>query len=167
MRRRQVGPFAQGRSRLPTTCDLSKRLPAARIPSVSITTFAAMPEGRLEAPNEAAFFERLGQIANCAGFEHSRASALFGVGRMNINGSRSPWASKWACNSTPFIPGIWTSAITHEAPFKQLDCKKSSAEANVWTLYPSDLTRLSVVARMDASSSMIAIIGYFDRASVP
>jgi hypothetical protein len=34
-------------------------------------------------------------------------------------------------------------------------------------MYPSDLTRLSVVARTDASSSMIAISGSFDKAAFP
>jgi hypothetical protein len=37
----------------------------------------------------------------------------------------------------------------------------------VCTIYPRDLTRLSVVARTDASSSMIATIGKFDKAIVP
>src|SRR5712675_1495391 len=32
-----------------------------------------------------------------------------------MNGTRYPWVSKWACKSTPLMPGIWTSAITHES----------------------------------------------------
>jgi hypothetical protein len=64
------------------------------------------------------------------------------------------------------MPGIWTSAITQEVSLKWLDRKKSSAEANVWTMYPSDLTRLSVVARTDASSSTTAIMAGSDKRPV-
>src|SRR5882762_8326456 len=69
-----------------------------------------------------------------------------------MNGTRYPCASKYACKSTPFMQGIWTSAITHERSSIRFDCKNSSADANVYTVYPNDLTRLSVVARTDASS---------------
>jgi hypothetical protein len=78
---------------------------------------------------------------------------------MNMNGTRCPWASKRACSSTPLMAGIWTSAITHDVSLKWEDRKNSSAEAKVWTVYPSDLRRLSVATRMDASSSTIEITG--------
>jgi hypothetical protein len=57
------------------------------------------------------------------------------------------------------MAGIWTSAITHDVLFKWTEHKNSSADANAWTVYPSDLTRLLVEVRMDASSSMIEITG--------
>jgi len=65
------------------------------------------------------------------------------------------------------MPGICTSAITHERSSRWFDSKNSSADANAYTKYPSDLTRLSVVARTDASSSMIATTGSFDKAVFP
>src|ERR1700686_4906754 len=84
-----------------------------------------------------------------------------------MNGTRYPWVSKYACNSTPLMPGIWTSAITHERSSRRFDRKNSSADANVCTTYPRDLTRLSVVGRTDAASSMIASSGSFDKAAFP
>src|SRR5258707_6207149 len=81
---------------------------------------------------------------------------------MKMNGTRCPWASKRACSSTPLMAGIWTSVITHNVSLKWADCKNSSADANVWTVYPCDLRRLSVAARTDASSSMIEITGSLD-----
>ena len=36
--------------------------------------------------------------------------------------------------------GICTSAITHDVSLKWADRKNSSADANVWTMYPSELT---------------------------
>ena len=53
---------------------------------------------------------------------------------MKMNGTRWPWASRWACRSTPLIAGIWTSAITHDVPLRWPDCRNSSADANVWTM---------------------------------
>ena len=32
------------------------------------------------------------------------------------------------------MPGIWTSAITHDVSFKRPDRKKSSAEEYAWTV---------------------------------
>src|SRR6266567_7775760 len=86
---------------------------------------------------------------------------------MKMNGARCPLVSKWACSSTPIIVGICTSAITHEVSFRWGDRKNSSADANVWTTYPSDLTRLWVAARTDPSSSIIEITGGLDNAVLP
>jgi len=47
------------------------------------------------------------------------------------------------------------------------DCKKSSADANVWTKYPCELRRLSVAARTDASSSMTEITESVDKTGLP
>jgi hypothetical protein len=60
-------------------------------------------------------------------------------------------------SSVPLITGICTSAITHDVSFKWADCRNSSADANVQTVYPCDLRRLFVAARTDASSSMTDI----------
>src|SRR5882757_4208378 len=76
---------------------------------------------------------------------------------MKINGMPCPWARSRVSSSTPFMMGIWTSAITHDVSFKWLDCRKSSADANVCARYPCDLTRLFVAIRTDASSSIIEI----------
>src|SRR5882762_3557140 len=78
---------------------------------------------------------------------------------MKMNGTRCPRPSKRACSSTPLMAGIWTSAITHDVSLKWGDRKNSSAEADVWTMYPSDLRRLSVATRTDASSSTTEITG--------
>src|ERR1700732_1489524 len=70
-------------------------------------------------------------------------------------------------SSRPLITGICTSAITHEVSFKWADRRNSSAEANVWTVYPCDLRRLLVAARTDASSSMTEITGSDDKTGLP
>src|ERR1035438_2163091 len=66
-------------------------------------------------------------------------------------------------SSKPLMPGICTSATTHDEWFKWVDCRKSSADANVWTKYPCELRRLSVAARTDASSSMTEITESIDK----
>src|SRR6266436_5842609 len=65
------------------------------------------------------------------------------------------------------MAGIWTSATTHDASYKWADRKNSSAEANVWTVYPSDLRRLSVATRTDTSSSTTEITGCLDTMVFP
>src|SRR5882672_1895896 len=69
--------------------------------------------------------------------------------------------------SKPLIAGIWTSAMTQDESFRQLDCKNSSADANVWTLYPCELRRLSAAVRTDASSSTTEINESMDKAKLP
>src|SRR5450755_1685732 len=65
------------------------------------------------------------------------------------------------------MPGICTSATTHETSSGSADCKKSSADANVWTRYPCELRRLSVAVRTDASSSMTEITESVDKTGLP
>src|SRR5258708_40321256 len=86
---------------------------------------------------------------------------------MKMNGTRCPRASKRACSSTPVMDGIWTSAITHDASLNREDRKNSSADAKVWTMYPSDLRRLSVATRTDRSSSRTEITGGLDTIVYP
>src|SRR6267378_951613 len=86
---------------------------------------------------------------------------------MKMNGTREPWARMSISSSTPLITGICTSAITHDVSFKWADRKNSSADANVWTVYPCDLRRLLVAARTDASSSMTEIIESVDKEILP
>jgi hypothetical protein len=81
---------------------------------------------------------------------------------MKMNGTRCPRSSKMACSSTPLMPGIWTSAITHDVSCKWGDRKNSSADANVWAMYPSDVRRFSVATRTDPSSSTTEITGVLD-----
>src|ERR1700692_2926338 len=69
--------------------------------------------------------------------------------------------------SKPLMAGICTSAITHDVSFKRVDCKNSSADANVWTMYPCDVRRLFVAARTDASSSMTEITESVDKTVLP
>ncbi len=80
---------------------------------------------------------------------------------MKMNGTCRPRESKWVCSSTPLMDGMRTSEITHDMPSRRSDFRNSSADANVKTVYPCDLTRLLVDARTDASSSIIAITGSF------
>src|SRR6476661_2420823 len=70
-------------------------------------------------------------------------------------------------SSGPLITAICTSAITQDVLFKWTDRKNSSADANVWTVYPCDLRRLLVAARTDASSSMTEITESVDNAGLP
>src|ERR1700682_2058239 len=70
-------------------------------------------------------------------------------------------------SSRPLMTDICTSAITHEVSFKWADRKNSSADANVWTVYPCDLRRLWVAARTDASSSIMEIAESVDKAGLP
>jgi hypothetical protein len=65
------------------------------------------------------------------------------------------------------MAGICTSAITHDVSFKWVDCRNSSADANVWTMYPCELRRLFVAARTDASSSMTEITESVDKTVLP
>jgi hypothetical protein len=81
---------------------------------------------------------------------------------MKIIGVRRPWAINRLCSSTPLMPGIWTSAITHDVSFMRGDCRKSAAEANVHAVNPSERSRLCVATRTDSSSSMIEITGPWD-----
>src|SRR6202790_3964820 len=70
-------------------------------------------------------------------------------------------------SSRPLITGICTSAITHDVSFKWADRKNSSADANVWTVCPSDLTRLFVAARTEASSSITEMTESVDKTGLP
>src|ERR1700730_16717352 len=78
---------------------------------------------------------------------------------MKIVGIRNPRLAKLACNSTPLIFGICTSEIKHAVSASRCDWRNSCADANVYTLKPSDFTRFSVAPRTAASSSTIEIIG--------
>jgi hypothetical protein len=49
------------------------------------------------------------------------------------------------------------SVMTHDDFVTLSDAKKSSAQANVWAVNPSDLSKLLVAIRTDSSSSMIEI----------
>src|ERR1700724_2669978 len=60
------------------------------------------------------------------------------------------------------MAGIRTSAITHDVSLRSSDRRNSSADAKARTVYPSELKRLPVPTRTDASSSMIAIAGRLD-----
>jgi hypothetical protein len=86
---------------------------------------------------------------------------------MKINGASEPWVRIAASRSNPLITGICTSAITHDVSFKWADRKNSSADANVWTVYPCELRRLLVAARTDASSSMMEITEGVGNAVLP
>src|SRR5271154_7426482 len=65
------------------------------------------------------------------------------------------------------MPGICTSAITHDVSFKRPDRKKSSADEYAWTVYPCDLRNLLVAARTDASSSTTEITEPVDKTGLP
>jgi hypothetical protein len=82
---------------------------------------------------------------------------------IKTNGALWPWACKCVRRSNPLMPGICTSATTHDELCKWVDRRNSSADANVWTTYPCELRRLSIAARTDASSSMTEISESIDK----
>src|SRR6266576_5083028 len=86
---------------------------------------------------------------------------------IKINGTSLPRVRTCVSKSKPLIPDICTSATTHEESPGWADCKKSSADANVWTMYPCELRRLLVAARTDASSSMTEITESVDKTGLP
>src|SRR5882757_8087417 len=57
--------------------------------------------------------------------------------------------------------------MTHDESCRRVDCKNSSADANVWTKYPCELRRLLVAARTDASSSITEITESVDKMDFP
>jgi hypothetical protein len=65
------------------------------------------------------------------------------------------------------MAGICTSATTQDVSGNMVDRKNSSADANVWTTYPCEVSRLSVAARTDASSSMTEITEGVDKVILP
>src|SRR5271154_4511176 len=76
---------------------------------------------------------------------------------INMKGTLFPCLRRALCSSTPLISGIRTSVITHDDSFNWGDRKNSAADGKVWTAYPRALKRLSIAARMDASSSTTEI----------
>jgi len=127
----------------------------------SVAGSVVTPEGRVEACDQAWSVERLGQKADGSGLHRSREGALLWKGRDEDERHVPAAESKWVCSSTPLMDGMRTSEITHDMPSRRSDFRNSSADANVKTVYPCDLTRLLVDARTDASSSIIAIMGIF------
>ena len=91
-------------------------------------------QGSLETSDKAVPVEGLGQITNRPGTERLRTNPLIGEGREENERHAVTLDSKWACNSTPLMPGIWTSAITHERSSRLFDRRNSSADANVCTM---------------------------------
>src|SRR6266404_3904771 len=86
---------------------------------------------------------------------------------IKINGTSLPRVRTCVRRSKPLIPGICTSATTHEQSSGWADCRKSSADTNVWTKYPCELRRLSAAARTEASSSMTEITESIDNMGLP
>src|SRR5258705_2794605 len=66
-------------------------------------------------------------------------------------------ASSWACSSRPLIPGSRKSSTRQAASEGVAKFKKSSAEANSFTLSPTDLMSLLSADLTDSSSSTIEI----------
>src|ERR1700739_1866506 len=86
---------------------------------------------------------------------------------MKTNGASFPSVRICVSRSNPLITGICTSATTHEESPRRADFRKSTADANVCTLYPCELRRLSVAAGTDASSSITEITESVDKAGLP
>jgi hypothetical protein len=57
--------------------------------------------------------------------------------------------------------------MTHDESSRHADCKKSSADPNVWIRYPCELRRLLVAVRTDASSSITEITESVDKTDLP
>jgi hypothetical protein len=86
---------------------------------------------------------------------------------MKINGASLPRLRTCVSRSKPLITGICTSATTHDESSRWADCKKSWADANVWTWYPCELRRLFVAVRTEASSSTTEITEGVDKTRLP
>jgi hypothetical protein len=86
---------------------------------------------------------------------------------MKINDALWPRARTCVRRSRPLMAGICTSAMTQDESLSWPDCKNSSADANVWTGYPCEPSRLLVAARTDASSSITEITECVDKTSLP
>jgi hypothetical protein len=78
---------------------------------------------------------------------------------MKMIGVVWPLVTKKSCNSTPFIPGISTSAMTQEVSFNWGEDKNSWAEANAYAEKPIDLNNRAVAVRTEGSSSTIEMTG--------
>jgi hypothetical protein len=85
---------------------------------------------------------------------------------MKMIGIRLPCAISRSRRSIPLIPGICTSVIRQELSSTRGERRKSSAESNTKATKPSDLRRLFIAARTDASSSTIETIGVFDTRAI-
>src|SRR5258708_24003653 len=134
--------------------------------TVSLPCSAAMSlQGGVKAVDQRGSGEGLGQEANCSRLQRPGADALIGEGR--DENERHTVALGAHGRQRPLITDICTSAITHEVSFNWADRRNSSADANVWTVYPCDLRRLLVAARTDASSSMMEIAESVDKAGLP
>jgi len=103
--------------------------------------------------------------ATAPAFSTRARTVSSGKAVMKINGTRYSRASKKACSSTPLMPGIWTSVITHDVFLRSAECKNSSADEKVCPMYPSDVRRFSLAIRTDGSSSMTEITGGIDTLS--
>ncbi len=107
-----------------------------------------------EAVDQSGSGEGLGQEANCPGVQRLGADALIGKGRDEDERHKVTLAAydrhklRAAHNRHLHIRNHTGRA------FNWADCKNSSADANVRTVYPCDIRRLFVAVRTDASSSM-------------
>jgi hypothetical protein len=77
---------------------------------------------------------------------------------MKMVGMWVPCAIRRSRRSRPLMPGICTSAIRQELSSTRGERRKSSADSNTKATKPSDLRRLCIAARTDASSSTIETI---------
>ena len=68
-------------------------------------------------------------------------------------------AFKTLCNPMPLVPGMCTSTMMHHVSSMRDEFRKSSADANMWAQYPTDLANLPVETRTDSSSSNIEMTG--------
>src|ERR1700716_3155216 len=157
----------------------SRSLPRSRSKQAAYVMLRGRSPSHLPAPPRCpsrALARQLIKVGPAKGFARKQIAPAFstrartlssGKAVMKMNGTREPWARISVSSSTPLIIRICTSAITHDVLFKWADRKNSSADANVWTVYPCDLRRLLVAARTYASSSMTEITGSDDKTGLP
>jgi hypothetical protein len=107
--------------------------------------------------------ERLAQEANRSSSHGPRLGRFIGERRDEDDRHAVPRVFKALCSSIPFMSGIRTSDITHDASPRVEDCKSSSADANACARNPRDLTRLQRNARIESSSSTTEMIGVSDK----
>jgi hypothetical protein len=127
------------------------------VSSRSLTAGTASTDGSFDAFDQVGCSKGLGEKTNGSGLQRAVTDSVFGEGRNEDKRYTVPRVLVRMRRSNPLIPGICTSATTHEESCKRGDCRNSSADANVRTKYPCELRRLSIAARTDASSSIIEI----------
>jgi hypothetical protein len=130
-------------------------------------SLAVSLQSGVEAFDQSFSVEGLGQETGRSRLHSLRARALDGEGRDENERHAVSLGQQVGLQLDPAHCRHLHICYHTRVSFRWGDRKNSSADSNVWTTYPSDLTRLWVAARTDPSSSMIEITGGLDNAVLP